>query len=511
MVSLLFVDDDRDILEGLKSTIKWSLIGVKIVGTVGNGIEALEFLEENPSLDIIVTDVRMPGMDGIELSKNVSENYPQTKLIILSGYSEFKYAKSAMEYGVSSYLLKPVMIKELLETVYKISKEIIKKQEEQEKNKEKFLLEAMIKNLDSKESLIEGFKNQGIKKYISPYFLINIQFSLWESSLKIMKELEDEFKIKAEQFFLLQRYPSEYYFIIAASIEEKDIILILTNWKEILLEQKSIEVKIAMSQKFETLTDLNKAYEQVNIALKSSFFYEDKEIYFYNEEEESVRTKESKDPLKAVNSLIYKGEGTIDIDSLDQIFNSLIKQGLYDEEVFKDVSVNILNRILKVSIQKNEYIYSAVYEEHLKVKESIKCCRKFSQLHEIMIDFFIFVGQIDKNNKLDSKSRITNEMKEFINNNYFKDLDINQLSSMFNRSPNYLSHLFSEICGETFSKYLNKVRIERSKELLKKPDYTLYCIAKDIGYSDQRYFIKMFKKNTGLTPTEFRNTRDNNI
>ena len=163
-INLLIVDDEPIITQGLRYTIPWDTYGIKVVGEAEDGKEALEILRKQ-QVDIVLTDVRMPVMDGIELARTINEQMPRTRVIVISGYDEFEYAREAMRFGVKDYLLKPVDIDELLERVNSLKREIIAEKESNRNLENTVLQEVKLENEWKKSWMVEK-----AKEYIQAHF-----------------------------------------------------------------------------------------------------------------------------------------------------------------------------------------------------------------------------------------------------------------------------------------------------------------------------------------------------
>lgn len=349
MLKVVIVDDEKMIRDGLVYTMPWDEMKIEVVGSAENGKVALDIIREKKP-NLVLTDIRMPEMDGIELLKVLKSEMPNTKVVILSGYDDFQYAQSALKYGAVDYLVKPVNADELIK-----------------------LLEDFQKSIQ--ESLDADLVQLNLQN------LIDSELELYVTALRTTHQ--------------------DNAFLIVDKIYEKIIA------KQLPLEQY---YKICM--------------ELVNLICMR--------IKKYNYDLE--------DEISSLLPDIYLG----------------------------------LNKITK--------------------KEELK-----DWMYELTSKFFSILD--DKNG--DNYRLVIRKAVEYIEENYSEDISAQKVAKEVYLNANYFSHIFKKIKKESFTDYLNKVRIEKAKELLAGNLYKVYEISSMVGYNDYKYFSMIFKKLVGVTPTEF--------
>jgi two-component system response regulator YesN len=372
---LLLVDDEKPIRDKLINNIDWEENGYQVYSAV-DGQEALDIIEKE-DIDILVTDIQMPKLNGMNLigkSKKLSENL---KVIVISGFAEFEYAQKSIRFGVNDYLLKPFRSKKLLEVVNRARKEL---------EKEK----------DSKEKLA-GLRGE-ISNYINDNKLDNIYNWLIDDS-----------------FFQRQ---------------------------SLILKRIQLDAVLKRGSKEDVLQTVDKIMEDIrDTSLNREKLY----VILNNLILESFRV---------IKELDYGAEDLVEI--IDQ------------------------DKIKKIN--------------HENLSEIEKMLKEFMlRLH----DLIAFVPG-------DRNKDMINEMKEYIAENYQDGITLSEMAKSFNISTGHLSNLFHEKTGESFSDYLNMIRLNKAKELLKTTDYKIYRIADELGFNDAYYFSSWFKKLVGASPTTYR-------
>lgn len=349
MVKVVIVDDEKMIREGLTRTIPWNDMGVEVVGTAGNGQMALEIIREKKP-HIVLTDIRMPKMDGLQLLQRVREENSKIKVVMLSGYDDFSYAQQAIKYGASDYLLKPINAEDLQKLIKKLVKTF-------------------------EEEIFEDL-----------------------SYIKIKKDIEAE----------LGQY------ITAIRLGNRDTAFSLLN---------------KLSDKL------------TNQLLANDQFYK---LYM-------------------------------------EIINSVLQT--LDEDGFK--------------------LTEELREEYLKSFIELFNSADGEELVKWLYRFTDKVAGYVENNKGDSYSFVIKKALEYIEQHYKEELSAQKVAEAVYLSPNYFSHIFKKIRKESFTDYLNKIRVEKAKMLLTTNLYKVYEVSDMVGYSDYKYFSSVFKKLVGVSPTQY--------
>lgn len=373
--NLLLVDDEKPIREKLINNTDWKGNNYQVFAAA-DGAEALEIIK-NRGIDILVTDIQMPKLSGMNLIEKARENSSLLKVIVISGFAEFEYAQKSIRYGVNDYLLKPFRSEKLLEVVNKARDELIK-----EKNNEQRLA------------------------------LLRAEMSSYINENKLN---------------------SSY------------------NW---LIDDQFFQHQSLIMDRI----DLN-----------------------------AVLKRGSRDDiLKTVNKIIDELESVdLNREKLYVVLNNLILESF---KIIKDLDYRVEDLLEIINKEKIEKINS----ENLK------------EIEIILKEFLLRLHDLISFNPDDKNQQIINEMKEYIAANYQDGITLSEMARKFNLSSGHLSNLFHEETGESFSDYLNMIRLNKAKELLKTTDDKIYQIADQLGFNDAYYFSSWFKKLVGASPTTYR-------
>lgn len=350
MFRVFIVDDEKMIRDGLVKTIPWGEWGIEVAGTADNGKTALKMIR-NTRPHIILTDIRMPKMDGLELTKRVREELPAARVVVLSGYDDFSYAQQAIRYGVFDYILKPVWAEEL----YKVMRKLVKTLDEE-----------------------------------------------FQEKLEIIK-LQKEMNSEIEQYVNFIRLGEEYGAFAA-------------------LDKIVIKIK-------------SKGISQGRL----------KKVY---------------------------------LELLEWTLEALRKDGF----------------------PVNEELHSEYRDLYLGLQPLVTLAELDKWLQEFTAEMLRLVAE---NRDGSIYHPAIKKALEYINTHYHEELTVGKVSEQVYLSPSYFSHIFKKLRGESFSDYLNKVRVQKAKELLANNLYKVYEVSAMVGYSDYKYFSSVFKKITGLSPTEY--------
>lgn len=535
MIKVFLVEDEIVIRNGIKNSIEWKKEGYEFVGEASDGELAYPLiLKTRP--DILITDIRMPFMDGLELSRLVKQELPDIKILILSGYDEFEYAKKAIKLRVAEYLLKPISSAKLLEVMKEMTSSIYREREERELlkkyeedmqenrqyEKAEFLTRVMSQNLSVPEILEQG-KQVGIDLSAGMYNTILLKISSTSGSTQEQRQMAD---LSAGVEKLLEGRSRIYYF--RRGIED---------WALICLAEDEIQ----MEQEIESLQEsIGKMMEECPI--KAEYFGAVGKIVFrLGNLKESIEEAErvfAYRYLKSWNQIIGNGEisdevkenselslSSLQIEKMDRrITEKFLKTGLKGEgllfidEYFESLGKNNIQSLLfRQYVTMDIYLIAVSVLESLgyESEELVTRCGDFKEMESV----FSTVEQTKEylKNVLETTislrdaiskqryNRLLKDAKAYIEQNFGnEEISLNTVAASVNLSPNHFSTIFSQEMGQTFIEYLTDARMGRAKELLRSTSMKTAEIAYEVGYKDAHYFSYLFKKTQKCTPREFR-------
>ncbi len=510
MFKVLIVEDETIIRDGLRSNIPWQEMGFEVVGSAENGRRAVEFIREN-SVDVVMTDVRMPVMDGIELAEYINTKNPDIKVIILSGYADFHYAQAAMKNNVSEYLLKPLKIDEIKNALKRVAEKLDTNKSSKQKNKYEDIIMSVILENDSKALNGISLNNAAC----CAVFAIDNYRMLNSFEQKQIKKYLQDFK---ENIFE-PKYGGEF----SAFIIEDSFVIMVTDRKcadtayikrifnELLAginesEYESCTLSCGVSSEFSDISELKKRYTEAYQTVKMRFYFGDG-IFLEYDDEYRCRSlsndeyKKCKDKANEIITAINKDTDKIHAQ-IDEIY-TLLSEKTY---IKQDIAIKILRGIASAF---SDYIMlNAAATEKVAENEM----EKFTSLDNMIsylkkcADEIIKIkdGTADEEH---SERVIIKQIKKYVKDNYSNRITLKDIEDNFYINKSYFSWLFGKITGQTFTEYLASVRIEESKRLLREENQLkVYEIAELVGYSDYRNFSKIFKKIVGVTPLKYRET-----
>ena len=535
-IKVFLVEDEMVIRRGIKNSIDWEKEGYIFCGEASDGELAYPMIiKEKP--DILITDIRMPFMDGLELCKLVKEELPNIKILILSGYDEFDYAKEAIRLGVTEYLLKPISSGKLLEALNGVSESIRREKEDKdlvrkymeemrentEHEKQKFFEQMIAGNLSMADALETGEKYE-MNLSARMYNLLLFRFTLGEENRKSGELLgEAEYAIeklteRLEYVFEFQRGVEGWAFLLMADNEEQmseRVKELSKDLEEIMKNYSTIAYFGGIGQPVARLRELEESFREAERALAARFTMELNRIISV----EDIRMAQNVDTLDDIEITSF-GE----IEKTRTMLEKFLNNGAEDEiDEFVDVYINELPEENLKSVLMRQYIIMDAYivmmsfcekiegiegemqAQSEELKNSMKTIQTLEEIKNyirMLLKKIIGVRDTISGRRY---SDIIEIAKDQIRKTYMSDeISLNTIAAEVGMSPSYFSSIFSKEMGKTFVEYLTEIRMDRAKELLMCSSMKTSEIGYEVGYKDPHYFSYIFKKTQNCTPKEFR-------
>jgi len=482
------VEDEPPILRAMMNLLKNTNPQFSAVFTASNGKKAIEVLQQE-KIDAVFTDIRMPVMDGLELSKYIYENYPHILVVITSGYSDFEYARTAISYHVFDYLLKPVSMEKIKEITDKLEKEISKKRSELAHD---IILKG--KNSDDKLSDSNCFLYIICAGALSLYdndpivpgaaFWNNVHT---ENVMESILNTDETFltfpgKTVSERIVVVESANADRAEPIAQKMFEmlkSDITITIVWSSNVSLSQIGTEMHKVRDVLLRRIM-LNKSQ-----IICCNHFVESQPLELYTSEQ-----------TQQICDLVMKNKTDEAIEVIAEKLSEMEDCGATQEDVtgFLDM---ITNRIYFIS-------QSPAKKPAVTKKEIYAAISNFTTFKNLARDFVSVVRDIIAPENQDDYPKLIIEVKDFLEHNYKENITNTVLSQRFGLVASYISRLFKQSTGLSPGEYLTKVRIDKAKILMRSnPDFMVKEIAGMVGFKDAYYFSKTFKKETGIWPTEF--------
>jgi two-component system response regulator YesN len=524
---VFLVEDEIVTREGIRDNVDWRSVGFEFCGEAPDGEIALPLIESTQP-DVIITDIRMPFMDGLQLCKIIREHFPWMKVIILSGHDEFNYAQAAVKLGVTEYLLKPVSVTDLhavlerlvvmLDRDRKEAQDLKRLRNQVDNNlqmlRQQFLLQLLMGAMSSNEAH-EQSQQLGIDLIANYYLVVLIKIELCESSLPFdygdyrqVESLISSLVGTNQDILLAQKDMEELALLIKGNTAEQLIQegTFITELIRQEVEQKTLcTLLIGVGNPRKRLGEIHRSFAEALVKVSES--------------SDEPLTSISQNELSQIGALKldqaalehFLRSGLIqDFDEffaayLQEIGKAAIHSHLVKHYIFMDIILTAAQFVSDLNGDANQLIPELRHVEKL-VSDANTFDHIRGEIKKIVTAAIVF-----RDSQVDNQQvEIAHRAKTYIDKSFTNaDLSLAEVAAQVHLSPNHFSVVFSQEMGETFRDYLIRIRIERAKELLRTTSMKCYEVAYQSGYNDAHYFSHIFKKATGLSPQSYRNLAQN--
>lgn len=514
MIKVLIVDDEPKLREGLKSIVPWNELGFRVVDTAANGGEALEKFKEH-SPDLMLVDIRMPGMDGLQLIETIRAMDARVHLLILSGYADFDYAKKAISHRVAGYLLKPVDEEELSSYLLQI-KETIRKEDnwkEAQKSIVEETREAFIQSL-----LTEGTQAQANTELEQHAAKLGLKWDHYQILLvhvegddianqdpdHMLKDILNGV-IEEQGYGLVFTYQAYTGILLRASVNMDTAIQEIYSLLRGAADKAGVRFTAAVGKVVRKLEDVTCSFHMAKELIRGRFLYSSDELLSSRSKPfiaDQVEQEESGyDPAQSLDQLylaVDVGNEEVQGRLIQAAAYAMVHDG-YTEGMMKRAFMELLTGIFhkltlhhtELQSRTKEYTdrIAAIYGQRTAYD---LCDHSTAVLSEL-------TGRVGRGSRDQEMKRIL----DLIERRYNENLKLETLATVFNYNSAYLGKVFKNTTGEYFNTYLDKVRISRAKEFLKQ-GMKVYQVAEKVGYTNVDYFHTKFKKYVGTSPSSYR-------
>ncbi|MBQ8306299.1 MAG: response regulator [Blautia sp.] len=538
MIKLFLAEDEIAMRDGIKRHIHWAEEGIDFCGEAGDGELAWPMiLEQKP--DIVITDIKMPFMDGLQLSRLIRRELPDTRIIILSGYSEFEYAQEALRLGVSEYLLKPIMPKQLLEVVRKQAAAV----EEEKKNREmridwlqeeerekdehnrRKLFRMLISGDMASHEILEFADSIGLQLG-APYYRLLLAFVLYDADYRNQERVDE----------ILQGIADEVpgCFVFEHSVDSVAVLVTGKTPEDVedktqqlegringsVQEAKELHFFMSAGRTVSHLSEIHTVYREVYRTASHRYFLTPDQMVTSETPISRLLTENNPNPINT-DSALQNG-------NLRSIWENFMRTGTQQET--KDFVSDVFSSVGEDNVQSLLFLNYLTMDCYFTMVRFLKDLGKDpGEVNNAVGDINAVMGALKSAE--DSERYLTDYLQEVIRQRdsstsrrndqliqtatayidaHFTDgsLSLQETASAVGLSPNRFSTLFSHELGMTFIEYLINKRMERACELLMTTDLKSFEVAYRSGYNDPHYFSATFKKSMGMSPTEYRQRRE---
>lgn len=531
--TILIVDDELNICNLILQLVPWKELNLEVIGTARNGLQAYDIITQKQPA-IIITDIKMPGMDGLELIKKTVDAGIPSNFIIISGYKDFEYAHSAIKYNVKDYLVKPINKDNLVGALKNICRQLeLDSNQTQEiqktieyshiaigQQRKKFITDLIYNSIQ-----LEQFNKPTIEKEyhyhfsMEKYFMAVIHFD-YSSSLNkyadilipqfseiLSNELsisctEHEYTIYKDELVFLVNFAEKNASLLKRSIGYIfDSIYRTTN-----LKQNEYHVTIGIGLTCSSINELRKSFFSANNAIKSRLVLGIDQIIYASDI--AVFPDNHKNAMSRSIENLFQNDAVLSdkdacIAEALSTFREYLKKYNDYPSVAPDIVQLIIDGIFKALLDRIS-VESNLNTVKKKAQKGFHFCCTVSDLENYMSNVIsaFFDDYLANSNKKDMQ--IINTVQHYIKNNFQNRIELTDLAKEVYLSPAYLGILFKQLCGLTFSEYLTEVRMKAAKSFLKDFKHSVSDVARLSGYKDAKYFSRQFKKYENVYPAEYR-------
>ena len=527
LLRVLLVDDEPFIRKGLAALIDWEAEGFQITGEASNGISAIQLLKQN-EYELIISDIKMPEMDGIEFITYVKSNkLSAARFVFLSGYYDFQYAKTAIQFGCCDYILKPIQKEELLVTIRKIMEEFQKEagRERNKKDYEKAYLDCHLMAIIWGKYDTVNLQYVREKMHLSDEMAyIHCEISLNDEKFLALSEdrrKEEQRRLYNYANLLLKNNADHIIYDITKLTECYEIGIIYCaymaqerglpqeEWLGWLLKELServgCEIVACMGSIVNSLNTLTDSFREA-VMLRSFRFYkknDNRDIRMLKREPESQCSKTDffKKQLDELIHYIEINDKFKINENAKALYRSLMDKNIDPEAVSRNIQY-LLYRLLGLGYNQDADINQEEIMQYIRetVFSSKTYYENVSKFQQFAVEYSDYLAQLRQNTAKGTIDLVENEIEE----NYAECISLRSLGEKYYINSAYLGQAFKKKYGCAFKDHLNNVRIRKAAEMMLNTDKKVYEIAVDVGYKNQEYFINKFEEAYGVTPTRFR-------
>lgn len=499
MTNVLIVDDEKIEREGLKYLLsreegEWNIL------EASNGKQALQFIRTE-EIQLILTDIKMPHMDGLELARRAKEEDPTLQIVIFSGYSDFNFAQEAIRYGVTEYILKPVNPNDFHKVIQKVEHEIDtrKKRENQELKEKNFLQQYFLQNYlysGKNEVLEKAGELIDLERWNGWHCAILVEsdvafFDTAEETLEtdIQKELRRKFfylNLNARQSLLL--FQDVYC----------DYQLVANHLYSFLKRNYMVRFYLAVSRKFEGCECLPNILEQMEQQMEEKFYHPDKHVFANEDDALKMSVGEVQD--SQIMQMISEDITRKDIEQLKRHFECL-KEKYHDNTQYSAMYIKfVFSNVIQELFQENQFAGERRLEQEI---ERLYNCKNIREILEVTQENLTEYEAFLERSMSSSRNEVA-AVKNYIYQHYGEDLNLEMLAEKVYLSSGYLSFIFKKETGMNLNRYIRVVRMEKAKELLCGTNMKVAKISEQVGFANVSYFCRSFREYYGSSPESYR-------
>lgn len=507
-MKIVVVEDEIRIREGIHALIEMLGDEYEFAGEAENGVKGLELIREVLP-DLVITDIRMPDMDGLEMLQCMEEEQIHSKGIVLSAYSEFEYARTAIRLGVTEYLLKPIAVEEFTKALNNVKEQL--KREAVQKPEQIGTIEQVIGGLIYGQ--IEA--DESVRDYLKTKYGFREDQPIIEISIYLGKAYEEHVEKTKRIWEEILSERGDFQFCIVKIPNERSLLAVIYDYKNLLDIERRVQYRILQERQYQcqlgnigwiladNLQGIKESFYKIynaidwNITLGSGVI-----VNYYKISQ--LRTILCVYPLEIENEIktaLCIGERKKVEEGMERFHQYFKESSLYLPKDIKQCYVRMIWAVINVAKEVNLLDYMQVNQQQLL--DQIMNAKIRTELTELTGKIISNMDWKKESGKKEEEL-LVKRMKAMVHEFYSSGITLDEIAAKLNVTPEYLSVQFHKTVGETYSNYIKNYRIAKAKELLIGTQMKLYEIAKEVGYSDGKYFSKVFRECTGYLPADYR-------
>ncbi|MEZ3506391.1 MAG: response regulator [Lachnospiraceae bacterium] len=525
---ILLVDDEEEVRKGIIRKMEWERLGFEMAGDAENGEEALEKVEQLQP-DVVLTDIRMPYMDGLTLAKRIRQKYPSIRILIFSGYDDFEYAQQAIKLNVTEYILKPVNMEELSEILARV-KENLDEEIEQRRNinllRESYLGSLPILRELFLNDLVRGVADLSVAApKLREYGIDILDARKWVASVIHVERSEPQASSLPWELIpisvrgLVEDYLRSYcrYAVfnsmdeitVIAAIDEDNTQTGLSNlFNDICKESRRVldtVITVGVGHSCNTLQGISRSYQSAADALGyRAIVGKGKTIYINDVEPVSRGKLQFGDRDEEELTAAIKFGSKEKIESVIRALSACMEDAKVHARQYQVYMISIVNCLIKL-MQQYDLDIDEMFDSKAQYAEFMEGICRREEFADRIVMISIRMNEAMNRERDNTTRKVIQEAKEYIREHYADpELSVEAMCRHLHMSPAYFSTVFKKETGQAYVNYLTEVRLKKAVELLNETDDKTYMIAEKVGYQEQNYFSYVFKKRYGVSPTKYR-------
>ncbi len=530
---ILLVDDEEEVRKGIIRKINWEQLGFSVVGDAENGKDALEKIEQLEP-NVVLTDIRMPYMDGLALAEKIRQKYPSIKILIFSGFDDFEYAQQAIKLNVTEYILKPVNVEELTEILTRVHHNLdeeIEQRRDVDLLRESYrsslpiiremFLNEMVRDHISEEIIRKRLEKYhvdilGAKKWLAAIFDVEQGQAMEQHPLKLHQEWElipiSVKKLVEEQLIGYYRFASfntPAGITIIAAVDEHntqtDFITLLEDICKVVKRVLEVEVTVGIGNSSQTLERIGVSYQSAIDALGYKAIVGSGKTIYINDMEPVSRGKlefDSRDESGLISAIKFGSRESI-AQTVGKIMGKMDDAKVHVRQ-YQAYLLSIVNSVTRL-MQQHDLNLAQMFDSQENYLDMLSGNQRREEFARWLVNICCKMNDTLKQERDNTKKKVILEATQYIQEHYQNpELSVEMICRQLHMSPAYFSTMFKKETGQTYINYLTEVRLNHAVELLKNTEDKTYVIAQKVGYQEQNYFSYVFKKKFGISPSKYR-------